>query len=256
MRIVVIIPTFNEAENIERLLNNLLSHIEKQKNHSFKILVVDDNSPDGTGEIVEGMMKKYSVIKKLGGEKKGLGKAMIKGYLYAINELRAEIVISNEADFAFDFKHMREMIKKIEQDDYDVVVASRHIGIGKTEGWTLTRRLNHWIANTLLGRWIAGVREVYDKNGAFRAIRVEEIMDQINWRKQNVRGFAFFFYTIALYAELTDKFYEIPAIYKFRRRGESKVSFNPKYIKTYVRDVIEYVKLAFRVRLKKCNINL
>ena len=250
MRVVIIIPTYNEAENIEALLANLISHIRKNIKHKFKILVVDDNSPDGTGKIVKRIIKKNSNIILLTGKKEGLGKAMTRGYVYAIEKLKAEVIVSNEADFAFDFKHLKEMIDKIEEG-YDVVVGSRHVGIGNTKGWTMTRRLNHWVANTFFGRWIAGVRVVYDKNGAFRAIRVKGVMDQINWKKFEVTGFGFFFYTIAVYSNFTDKFYEIPTVYTFRTKGESKVSFSYKYVRVYMRDIAEYMKLAILIRLKK-----
>ncbi|KKQ95796.1 MAG: Glycosyltransferase [Candidatus Woesebacteria bacterium GW2011_GWB1_43_14] len=255
MRIVILIPTYNEAPNIALLIKDVYRNIKKIKKHLFLLLIVDDKSPDGTGKIVSDLMKANKSLFLLSGKKAGLGKAMIRGYLYAINKLKADVVISNEADFAFDFKHLPDMIEKIEES-VDVVVGSRHVGVGKTEGWTLTRRVNHWIANTFFGRWVAGVRVVYDKNGAFRAVRVKGVMDQINWKKLRVRGFAFFFYTIALYSEITDKFYEIPAIYTFRKKGESKVSFNRKYIKSYLTDCLEYAKLAFRIRLKKYRINI
>jgi dolichol-phosphate mannosyltransferase len=252
MRVVIIIPTYNEKENIKKLLTKLVLLTLRLKRYSFSILIVDDNSPDGTGEIVKQFKFKYKNIYLLIGQKHGLGKAMVRGYKYAIDKLKADVIISNEADFGFDFKHLPLILKKIEEG-YDVVVASRHVGIGKTEGWTLSRKLNHFIANTVFGRWVAGIREVYDKNGAFRAIRVKGVLDRIDLENFEARGFSFFFYSIYKLSQVTDRFYEFPAIYTFRTRGESKVSFNPKYLTTYLRDIFEYIKLAIKIRKERCN---
>lgn len=246
MNIVILIPTYNESENIGLLLKELLVRIKKLSKYKFKILVVDDNSPDGTGKIVNSFRKRHSNIYLLQGEKKGLGSAMTRGYKYALNKLHPDVVITNEADFAFSFKHLPLMLKKIEEG-YDVVVASRHVGVGKTEGWTLTRRLNHWVANTFFGRWIAGVTVVYDKNGAYRAVRATSLR-KIRWDRLHVHGFAFFFYLIYKLSQVTNNFYEFPATYTFRKRGESKVSFNTKYIKSYLKDILEYTKLAVNIR--------
>lgn len=255
MRVVILIPTYNEKENITKLLNELLALIAKLKRYTFKILIVDDNSPDNTGQIVKRFKGRSRKIELLSGRKRGLGKAMIRGYLYAMKNLKADVLISNEADFAFDFKHLGYMLEKIEGGS-DVLVGSRHVGVGKTKSWTISRRINHWLANTFFATWVAGVNQVYDKNGAFRAIRVKGVLDKINWQKLKVTGFAFFFYSLFKLTQVTDKFHEFPVIYQFRTRGESKVSFNPKYIKIYIKDVLEYIKLAFQIRAEKCMIKI
>lgn len=249
MKIVVLLPTYNEKENIVRLLAELQKRFAKLPKHNFKILVVDDNSPDGTGSLVSDFAKQHKLrnIYLLKGKKQGLGRAMIRGYKYALSELKAQAVITNEADFGFSFKHLPFMVRELEKGT-DVVIASRHVGIGKTEGWTLERKLNHWVANTFFGRWVAGIREVYDKNGALRAIKVKGVLDQINWNKFDVTGFGFFMYLVFRLTQLTEKIVEFPSIFRFRTAGESKVSFNPKYIRTYMRDVFEYAELALRIR--------
>jgi len=250
MNVVILIPTYNEEGNIVKLLEHISTVTKKIKKHKFIILVMDDNSPDGTGKLVQSFAKKRKNVHLLSGKKRGLGVAMRRGYQHAINRLKADVVVSNEADFAFSFRHLPKMITKIE-DGYDVVVASRHVGIGRTKGWTINRRVNHWIANTFFARHVAGVTEVYDKNGAFRAVRVKGVLDSINLASLDAAGFGFFFYSLYKLTRVTDNFYEIPATYTFRRIGESKVSFNPKYVRTYLRDVAEYVKLAITVRNEK-----
>ncbi len=251
MRVTILIPTYNEKENIRKLLDQILKQTASLKTHKFKILIVDDKSPDGTGEIVkEYISKNKSKIFLLSGDKNGLGSAMIRGYKYALKNLKSEIIVTNEADFGFDFKHLPLMLKKI-SEGVDVVVASRHVGEGKSQGWTTNRKINHFIANTFFADWVAGIRQVHDKNGAFRAIRVKGVLENINWTNFPTRGFGFFFFLIYKLSQVTNKFYEFPATFTFRTQGESKVSFNPKYFKTYLKDVWEYIKLAFQIRLER-----
>lgn len=253
MRVTILIPTYNEKENITKLLNQLLTQTRKLRNHKFNIVIVDDRSPDGTGEIIKNFQKKNKNIYLLTGNKNGLGNAMIRGYKYALKKLNPDIVITNEADFGFDFKDMPLMLKKI-SEGFDVVVASRHVGDGRSDGWNLNRKLNHYVANTFFAKVIAGINEVYDKNGAFRAVRVKGVLDKINWNKFSTRGFGFFFHMIYKLSQVTNKFYEFPAVFKFRTRGESKISFNPKYLKTYLRDILEYATLAFKIRFERSKI--
>ena len=253
MRVVVIIPTYNEKENIGRMLEVMQDLVAGEKD-DYQILIVDDNSPDGTAEIVKNFMNKHKNVFLTSGRKEGLGVAMIRGIKYGINKLRADVIVSNEADFAFDPKHIPFMVGKI-KEGYDVVVGSRHVGVGKTKGWTAARKINHWMANKLFATWVAGVTEVYDHNGAFRAIRVANVADKIDLNKLKTKGFGFFNYYLFKLTEVTDKFYEFPVTYKFRISGESKVSFNPRYFGTYLRDVFEYIILAFKIRLKKLTID-
>jgi len=76
-------------------------------------------------------------------------------------------------------------------EGFDVTVASRHVGVGRAQGWTTTRVINHWVANTLFAKYIAGIREVYDKNGAYRAIRVKGVLDKTKLAKIDIHGFGF-----------------------------------------------------------------
>ncbi len=256
MRVVVIIPTYNEKENIALMLDALIKIAASNKSDSYKFLVVDDNSPDGTGEIVKKFKFKYkSKIELLTGKKEGLGEAMIRGYEYCLGKLKPDAVVSTEADFAYDPKYIPFSINKI-KEGYDVVIASRHVAKGETQGWTLNRKINHWIANKFFATWIAGVTEVHDHNGAFRAIRVKGVLERINFKKLKVMGFGFFNYFLFKLSRVTDKFYEFPVTYKFRTRGESKVSFNPKYLNTYLHDVFEYIKLSLMIRTEKMGIKI
>ncbi len=250
MKIVNIIPTYNEKENIEKMLNTLADIAKENPQYEFMTLVVDDNSPDGTAEIVKKFMKKDPSVKLIEGPKIGLGEALIRGYQYAIKKMKADVVIPNDCDFSFDPYKILELLKKIEEG-YDVVVGSRHVGGGGTAGWSFFRKLNHWVANELFAWYVAGIKEVHDHNGNFKAIRVKGVLDKVPLEKLKVKGFGFQCYILYELSKVTKKFAEIPVIFKFRTAGETKVSFNPKYFKYYLRDTLEYIRLSFMVRLDR-----
>ncbi len=252
MKIVNIIPTYNEKENIGLMLTALTKIARDNPQYQFATLVVDDDSPDGTGEVVKEYMKKDSSVELITGLKKGLGHALIRGYQYAMEKMQAEVIIPNDCDFSFDPKHIVDLLAKIEAGD-DVVVASRHVGQAGTEGWSLFRKLNHWVANDLFATYVAGIKEVKDHNGNFKAIRVRGVLDQVPldqlMNKIKVRGFGFQAYILYALSKVTDKFSEVPVVFKFRTRGEAKIG--KKYLKSYLRDVFEYMKLAILIRLDR-----
>ncbi len=250
MKIVNIIPTYNEKENIGKMLETLQEIAQKNPQYDFYHLIVDDHSPDGTAQIVRQYMKKDKKIKLLEGKRVGLGEALIRGYKYAEDHLGADVIIPNDCDFSFDPYKIPQLLKKIEEG-YDVVVASRHVGTGGTEGWSLFRKLNHFIANEFFAWHIAGIKEVHDHNGNFKAIRVKGVLEKIPIYKLRVKGFGFQCYIIYQLSKVTQKFFEIPVIFKFRTAGETKVSFNKRYLKTYLRDVFEYMWLCLKIRFEK-----
>lgn len=250
MRVVNIIPTYNEKENIGRMLETLQKIARQNPAYDFYHLVVDDNSPDRTAEIVKKDAQEDKRIKLIQGPKIGLGEALIRGYKYAQRQLNADVIIPNDCDFSFDPYKIPDLLAKIDEG-YDVVVASRHISGGGTEGWSLFRRLNHFVANELFAWYVAGIRQVHDHNGNFKAIRVKGVLDKILVSRLRIKGFGFQCYIIYQLSKVTDKFYEVPVIFKFRTAGETKVSFNKKYIRTYIRDVLEYMWLCIRIRAEK-----
>jgi len=247
LQVVNLIPTYNEKDTILLVLKGLDRIAAKYPKITWTTLIIDDNSPDQTGQLVKDYKPRRMKISLLSGQKQGLGVAMRRGLDYAVRILSPDIIITNEADLAYDFALIPKAVGIIQQG-WDVVLSSRHGSQGRVEGWTLNRQLNHFIANQFFAGWIAGVNQIEDHNGAFRAVRVRGILDQINWNRISVRGFAFFNYWTYLLTTLTPKIYQLPIVYRFRTRGESKVSFNPKYFKTYARDVLEYIFLCFKIR--------
>lgn len=248
--VVNLIPTYNERDHVEKLVTELHKIALDNRKYKFITLIADDNSPDGTGQIVKDLQEKYSDLYLISHKKEGLGRAMTRGYEYAIKKLKADIVITNEADFSYSLNKIPFMLKKIDEG-FDIVIATRHSKGGGTKGWTLSRKLNHFIANYFFATIIASNHTVTDHNGAFRAVRVKGILDKINFKMMKPTGFGFFNYSLFLFTQISDKYYEFPVQYKFRTLGESKVSFNPKYIKTYARDVFEYIDICLRIRCRR-----
>lgn len=246
MRIVHIIPTYNEKENIGKMIEMIEKIANDHKNWDNQILVVDDKSPDGTEDIIKEYQKKFPNVHLITKEKEGLGKALIMGYEYAINKLHADVVIPNDADFQWDPNDFPKLVQKIEEG-YDVVVASRHVPGGKVIGWNWFRELNHNVSNSILAWWVAGVHEVNDHAGNFKAMRVKNILDKVDLSKMKNAGFSFQLHILYELSKTNAKFIEIPVIFKERRLGKSKIGFN----KYYVRDIIEYVKNSFIIRAQR-----
>lgn len=252
MIIVNIVPTYNEKANIGIMLKALLKIAKKNPHYKFFHIIVDDNSPDGTAKIVQQWMKKNKSIYLLTGPKKGLGTALLRGYKYAMEKFKAEVVISIDGDLSWNPYKIPQFLAKIKQN-YDVVIASRHRDGGQSRGWSRFRKLNHWVSNTIFASLLAGIKEVKDHNANFIAIRVKGVLNQIPLDgllyKTKIQGFAFIPYILYKLSLVTQKFYEMPAVFKFRTRGEAKIS--RKYLKIYLKDIVEYIKLCILIRLER-----
>ncbi|HUS60231.1 MAG TPA: glycosyltransferase [Nevskiaceae bacterium] len=244
MRVVNMLSTYNEKENIGPMIETLEKIGQKLPQYEFMTLVVDSHSPDGTG----------GIVKKMAGARKnlflletprGLGVSLIKGYQYAVKELKADVVIPNDCDFQWDPQLIPTMLEKIEEG-YDVVVASRRVEGGK-DNFNWFRKLTHFVSNDVFNYYWAGIREVKDLAGNFKAIRVKGILDKVDLNRLDVKGFVIQSTMIYELSKVGAKFAEIPAVFGERRAGETKVGFNVQFIK----DIFETVKNATRIRLER-----
>ena len=244
MRVVNMLATYNEKDNVGPMVETLEEIAKKCLGYEFITLVVDSHSPDGTGEVVRQLAKTHKSLFLLE-TPRGLGVSLIAGYRYAIEKLKADIVIPNDCDFQWDPNLIPQMLQKIE-GGYDVVVPSRHVKGGK-DNFNAFRKLTHFVSNDLLNYYWAGIREVKDLAGNFKAIRVKNILDKVELDKLNVRGFVIQSTMIYELSKTEAKFIEIPAIYGERRAGEAKVGFN----KQFVKDIIETFKNSTRIRFER-----
>ncbi len=213
-RTLVIIPTFNEAENVPQIVPAIL----KQGPH-FEVLVVDDNSPDGTANLVRDLQqseKRVHLIEREG--KLGLGTAYVAGFKYAL-EHSFEFVFEMDADFSHDPVELPRLLKKAES--CDVVIGSRYISGVNVVNWPLKRLILSYMAN-LYTRVITGM-PVRDATGGFKCYR-RRVLESIDLDAIHSNGYAFQIETNFLAYKKGFKVCEIPIVFVDRRVGVSKMS--------------------------------
>jgi dolichol-phosphate mannosyltransferase len=214
-RILVVIPTYNEAENISRIIPAVLNSFDKAD-----ILVVDDDSPDGTPEIVQKEFNKNPrvnlIVRK--GKKKGLGRAYVDGFKWAI-EKGYGYVLEMDADFSHDPAEIPNFYKYLQE--YDVVVGSRYINGIRVLNWDLKRLVISQLG-TLYARIVTGLK-LTDMTGGFNGYRIE-VLKAIDLDKIDSNGYAF-------QIELKFRAYvkgfkikEIPIVFRERELGYSKMN--------------------------------
>lgn len=248
MKVVVIIMTYEERECIGLMLEAWLKIAQENPKYQFEVLVVDGNSPDGTGGIVEEYGKKYKNIHLLSGPRLGYGRELAKGFKYAMENLKADVIVPIDVDFQWDPFLTPKLLAKVDEG-YDVVVASRGVPGGK-DNFNFFRKLTHWVSDTLLAYYWAGIRQVKDHAGSFKAIRVEGHLDQVDFTRLDVMGFVIQMKIIYELSRTGAKFCEVPAIYRERRAGTpTTVGF--KSLKWFIKYVVEYFKEATLIRLER-----
>lgn len=238
MKIFIIPATYNEADNIEKFITIIEEEvIPKIKNHSVHILVADDYSPDGTGEIVKNLMKKYKNLGLSQGEKKGLGAAYIRSMNYAIDQQGADVVISIDADFQFNPHDIPKFIEKIDEG-YDMVVQSRYSGGGSIpQNWPIQRKAFSRVAN-LFVRTVFMRFSMHDWTGGFRAIK-KEVYEKV---APEMKGYNGYIFQIAFLHKAVGKGFkigEVPLHFSDRKLGMSKIA--PL---GYIINVLSYVLKA------------
>src|SRR5579862_2698624 len=151
MKVVIIITTYKEKGNIERLIEILETQIfPKIKNHDMNILIADDNSPDGTEDVVRNLMKKYKNLDLITGPKEGLGAAYIRAMSYAIDKKQADVMFEMDADLSHDPTKIPAFLQKIDEG-YDFVIATRYSQGGSIpSNWGLKRKMFSVFGNLLV----------------------------------------------------------------------------------------------------------
>jgi dolichol-phosphate mannosyltransferase len=214
MKSIIIIPTYNEKENIERLIEEI-----RKLNRDFDVLIIDDNSPDSTGRIADDLAKRHSevsVIHRPG--KLGLGTAYITGFKYAL-ENNYELVFTMDADFSHQPKYLIDLLEKAKE--CDLVIGSRYIKDGRIKNWPLHRLILSRGANIYV-RMVTGL-PVSDSTGGFNCYR-KKVLKKIDLDKVISDGYAF---QIEMKYRLWEKGFsikEVPITFIDRTRGTSKIS--------------------------------
>ncbi|HET6273804.1 MAG TPA: polyprenol monophosphomannose synthase [Bacteroidota bacterium] len=211
---LVVIPTYNEAENVPRLIPTVLG-----KAPNLDVLVVDDGSPDGTAGLVRDMMSVDSRIHLLERPgKMGLGTAYVAGFKFAI-EHQYDYVFEMDADFSHSPKELPNFLKKME--DYDLVIGSRYINGVRVLNWPMQRLLLSYFAN-IYTRIITGL-PVHDATGGFKCYR-RTVLESIDLDAIKSNGYAFQIEISYKVWKRGFRIVEIPIIFLDRRSGTSKMS--------------------------------
>jgi dolichol-phosphate mannosyltransferase len=213
---VIVIPTYNEKDNIKVIVNSVLNNIDNQT----KILVVDDNSPDGTKYVVMDMMKEIPNLFLYNREKKqGLGKAYTSTFIFLIQDENIETIISMDADLSHDPINIPIMLEK--RKNFDVIIGSRYIKGGSIEGWEFWRKLLSFGGN-FYTRNIVRV-PIKDFTSGFMAMSANSLK-QVDLNAIGSSGYAFLIELKHALYSLTPRINEIPIVFRNRVEGESKIS--------------------------------
>ena len=211
---LVIIPTYNEAQNAERIITEVL-----QQSEIVDVLIVDDNSPDGTADIVKQMMETNSRIHIIQREKKlGLGTAYVAGFKYAIKE-KYDFIFEMDADFSHNPKEVSIMLGKM--NDCDVLIGSRYVKGVNVVNWPMKRLLLSYSAN-IYTRVITGM-PVHDATAGFKCYK-RKVLESIDLDAIQSNGYAFQIETNFLAWKKGFVLKEMPIVFVDRRVGVSKMN--------------------------------
>ncbi len=215
MKTFVILPTYNECENIEAMVRQVLAVCP-----TCEVLVVDDDSPDGTWQIVEKIAKENSRVRLLHRKtNRGRGSSGIAGYLYAL-EHGADTVIEMDADFSHDPTYIPHFLEAI--SDYDIILGSRFVQGGRDadRGWI--RRVITFLANVYV-RMLFGIK-IHDCSSGYRCMR-REVLESMGLRNMKATGPEILQEMLFRSCQLGHRILEIPISFQDRIHGKTKLRY-------------------------------
>jgi dolichol-phosphate mannosyltransferase len=212
VKAVVCLPTYNERENLERMLHALADK-------GVSVLVIDDSSPDGTGELADRLARELDHVQVLHRDRKeGLGPAYLAGFRHALRD-GAELVLEMDADFSHDPNDVPRLIATAREAD--VVLGSRYVEGGSIANWGRLRRFVS-AGGSLYARWILGI-PVHDLTGGFKCFR-REVLEALDLDAIASRGYAFQIETTYRALRRGFRVVEVPIVFSDREHGGSKMS--------------------------------
>lgn len=214
---IIIIPTYNEKENIESIIRTIFN-----KEHLFHILVIEDNSPDGTAEIVRRLQTEFPdrlfMIEREG--KLGLGTAYITGFKWAI-EQQYDYIFEMDADFSHNPDDLPKLYSKCAEEGYDAAIGSRYISGVNVVNWPMGRVLMSYFASKYV-QIITGI-PIHDTTAGFICYR-REVLETIDLDKIRFKGYAFQIEMKFTAYKCGFKIAEVPVIFVNRQLGTSKMN--------------------------------
>lgn len=214
---IIIIPTYNEKENIENIIRHIMMLHE-----AFEVLVIDDNSPDGTGQIVNSLINEFPerlhLLSRKG--KLGLGTAYIAGFNWAL-ERKYSFIFEMDADFSHNPDDLLQLYHTCKIDGADLAIGSRYISGVTVVNWPIGRVIMSYYASAYV-RFITGMK-VRDTTAGFVCYK-NKVLEQIDFDKIKFKGYAFQIEMKFNAWKLGFKLVEIPIIFMDRKKGYSKMS--------------------------------
>ena len=235
-KVVIVIPTYNERDNTQRMIDALAVEFAKIRNHSLSVLYVDGNSPDGTGELVKNNQKKHKWLHLLVETKKeGLGRAYAKGFKYAMEKLGADFVMEFDGDFQHRPDQIKDLVAEID-NGYEYVIGSRYIPGGSIpEQWGFKRKFLSVVGN-LVARFGLLMPQIHDLTTGFKLAKVKGVLDQVDLDHLYSRSFAYKLHILAAIVSSGAKVKEVPIQFMARTVGDSKLIKN---------EMLESLKVIF-----------
>ena len=240
----VILPTYNEIENVTQVIPAVFQQAAKiSDSHELHVLVVDDDSPDGTYAAVQKLQREYKNLHVIGGMKRGLGDAYKRGIKYALKHLSPDVIIQMDADGQHDPEKLPQFIA-LSNSGFSLVIGSRLAPGGETPDFSLWRKFLSHFGNWLI-RSLGGVRKIHDCTSGFRCIKAD-VVKECDLTHLSTRGYSFQSSLLCEMMRHNATFIEVPILFKPRMHGISKLAF---------RDQLEFllniVKIRFGERGKR-----
>ncbi len=211
---VILIPTYNESENIEKLIRKIKAIIPQ-----IAIFVIDDSSPDGTAMIVRNLENEFADVKLIfRKEKKGLGAAYINGMTVALKN-NFDYIIMMDSDFSHNPSYVPIMLNSMKK--FDVVIGSRYIKGGCIKNWPMHRKIMSFIANFMIRILVDS--KIRDSTSGFRCIK-SEILKKIDYSTIHSQGYSFLYEMLWRIERQKFKILEIPITFVDRKFGQTKIS--------------------------------
>jgi dolichol-phosphate mannosyltransferase len=235
----VVLPTYNEAENVRVLIPQIFEQAAKIPSHGLRVVVVDDNSPDGTAAVVRELMATFPNLHLSPGEKRGYGEAYKRGMAYALKEFQADLFIQMDADLQHD-PSLLPLFVMLANFGYTLVIGSRFVSGGATLNFPWYRKLIS-LTGTRLVLLFGGLSALSDCTSGYRCIKAD-VYARCDLKGLASRGYSF---QSSLLCELMRngaRVIEVPIIFQERKRGETKLA---------LRDQIEFLINLFKLRFKR-----
>ncbi len=238
-KVCVILPTYNEAENVNDVIPEIFTQAPAIPTHDLHVLVVDDNSPDGTQHVVCTLMERFQNLHLITGPKRGLGEAYKRGIDDAMKRLSPDIVFQMDADGQHD-PGLIPLFVYLANHGFSLVIGSRFAPGGSTPDFSRRRRVMSLVGNRMI-RFLGGLPRIHDCTSGFRCIKAE-VLNKCDFRYLCTRGYSF--QSSALWELLRHgaRVIEVPMTFRGRTHGESKLTS---------RDLVEFLVNVVKLRLRQ-----